>query len=65
MKATEIIKILKEDGWYLKEQKGSHQQFIHPVKPGKVTVPFHGSKDIPSGTLGSIIKQADIKKPKF
>ncbi len=47
MKATEIVKILKENGWYFKEQKGSHQQFIHPVKPGKVTVPFHGTKDIP------------------
>lgn len=65
MKAIEIIRILKEDGWYLKEQKGSHQQFIHALKPGKVTVPVHGSKDIPPGTLGSIFKQAGIKKPKF
>lgn len=65
MKATEIIRILKEDGWYFKEQKGSHQQFIHGVKPGKVTVPVHGAKDIPTGTLGSIFKQAGIKKSKF
>jgi len=61
MKATEIIRILKEDGWYLKEQKGSHPQFIHSVKPGKVTVPVHGAKEIPTGTLSSIFKQAGIK----
>lgn len=65
MKATDIIRILKENGWYLKEQKGSHQQFIHPTRPGKVTVPFHGAKDIPPGTLGNIFKQAGMKKPKF
>ena len=65
MKASEIVRLLKEDGWYLKEQKGSHQQFIHRSKPGKVTVPFHGRKDIPPGTMGSIFKQAGIKKPKI
>lgn len=65
MKATEIIKILKEDGWYLKEQKRSHQQFIHSTKSGKVTIPVHGSKDIPVGTLASIFKQAGIRKPKI
>jgi len=65
MKATEIIRLLKEDGWYFKEQKGSHQQFIHGVKPGKVTVPVYGAKDLPPGTLSSIFKQAGIKKPKF
>ena len=65
MKASEVIRIIKEHGWYLKEQKGSHQQFIHPVKQGKVTVPFHGSKDISPGTVAGIFKQAGIKKPEF
>jgi predicted RNA binding protein YcfA (HicA-like mRNA interferase family) len=64
MKPREIIRILKEDGWYLKEQKGSHQQFVHPEKKGKVTVPEHGAKDIPVGTLNNIFKQAGIKNRK-
>jgi predicted RNA binding protein YcfA (HicA-like mRNA interferase family) len=64
MKAREIVRILKEDGWYFKEQKGSHQQFIHPVKKGKVTLSYEGNDDIPPGTLGKIFKQAQIKKPK-
>ena len=64
MKATEVISILKKDGWYFKEQKGSHQQFVHSVKTGKVTVPVHGTKDLPPGTLSSIFKQAGIKKPR-
>jgi len=48
-------------GWVLKAQKGSHKQFIHPEKPGKVTVADHGKKDIPPGTLNSILKQAGLK----
>lgn len=65
MKATEVIRILKEEGWQFKEQKGSHQQFVHSVKAGKVTVPVHGAKDLPPGTLSSIFKQAGIKKPRL
>jgi predicted RNA binding protein YcfA (HicA-like mRNA interferase family) len=42
-------------------QSGSHKQFKHPVKAGKVTVADHGSKDIPPGTLNSILKQAGLK----
>lgn len=65
MTAKQVIKILEENRWFLKDQKGtSHQQFIHEVKKGKVTVPAHGSKDIPPGTLASIFKQAGLKKPK-
>ena len=48
------------DGWVLKMQRGSHRQYIHPSKPGKVTIPFHGS-DIPKGTENSILKQAGLK----
>jgi predicted RNA binding protein YcfA (HicA-like mRNA interferase family) len=61
MKAREVIKMLKEDGWVFKAQKGSHVHFEHPIKIGKVTVPDHGSKDIAKGTLNSILKQAGFK----
>ena len=40
MKVKELIKILKEDGWYQARQRGSHRQFRHPVKSGTVTVPI-------------------------
>jgi predicted RNA binding protein YcfA (HicA-like mRNA interferase family) len=62
MKCDEIIKLLKKDGWVEVAQSGSHRQFKHPVKPGKVTVPMHKAKDIPPGTLHSIYKQAGLKK---
>lgn len=60
MKAKEIIKILEADGWYEKNQKGSHKHFLHPTKKGKVTVPEHRSKDIPIGTAKNILKQAGL-----
>lgn len=57
MTSTEIIKRLKADGWYLANAVGSHKQFKHPFRSGKVTVP-HPRKDMPIGTLHSICKQA-------
>ena len=61
MTSRDILKILRKDGWYIVDQDGSHAQLKHPNKPGKVTVPIHGSKDIPPGTLNSILKQAGLK----
>ncbi|MCL6258600.1 type II toxin-antitoxin system HicA family toxin [Aquiflexum sp. TKW24L] len=60
MKIKDLLKLLKQDGWSEKTQKGSHLQLVHPTKPGKVTVPIHGG-DIPVGTLNSILKQAGLK----
>lgn len=60
MTAKEVIRLLMKDGWYEKVQKGSHKQFVHPRKSGKVTVPVH-SGDIPPGTLNSILRQAGLK----
>ncbi|MEL6353137.1 MAG: type II toxin-antitoxin system HicA family toxin [Cyanobacteria bacterium J06627_28] len=62
MKSREIISRLKSDGWSLVNTKGSHKQFKHPEKKGRVTVP-HPKKDIPIGTLKSIAKQADWNWP--
>lgn len=61
MKSTDVVRRLKKDGWKLVLQKGSHAQFKHPTKPGKVTVPMHAGKEIPPGTLNSIYKQAGWK----
>jgi predicted RNA binding protein YcfA (HicA-like mRNA interferase family) len=61
MTARDVLKILHQDGWYDVDQDGSHVQLKHPTKPGKVTVPKHSKKDIPPGTLNSILKQAGLK----
>ena len=58
--SREVIRRLKQDGWYEVAHVGSHKQFKHPVKPGRVTVP-HPVRDIPIGTLRSIEKQAGIR----
>jgi predicted RNA binding protein YcfA (HicA-like mRNA interferase family) len=60
MQSRELIAALKADGWFKVGQKGSHVQFKHPTKPGRVTVP-HPNKDIPIGTLRSIEQQANLK----
>lgn len=58
--SRDILSALKADGWFEVAQKGSHKQFKHPTKPGRVTVP-HPKKDTPPGTLRSIERQAGIK----
>lgn len=55
--SQEILAILREDGWALVATDGSHHQFKHPTKPGRVTVK-HPQKDVPIGTLKSVFKQA-------
>lgn len=60
MRSRDVIEILKEDGWKEVAVKGSHHQFSHPTKPGRVTVP-HPKAEIPKGTLSSIMKQAGLK----
>ena len=54
--------MLQSDGWYIAAVRGSHRQFKHPLKPGRVTVPGKPSDDLAPGTLNSIIKQAGLKK---
>lgn len=61
MKVKEIIKMIEKDGWFQVRQKGSHQQFNHPVKKGTVTVAGKLSDDLAKGTLKSILKQAGLK----
>ena len=59
MNAKEIIKILKENGFIKKSQKGSHEKYIKDDKT--VIVPIHGKKDVPIGTIKSIEIQSGIK----
>ena len=61
MKVSEIIRLLKAGGWYLHATRGSHRQFKHHTKAGRVTVPGKPSHDLAPGTLSSIYKQAGWK----
>lgn len=62
VKVRQVIAELENDGWQLVRTRGSHRQFRHPSKPGTVTVAGKLSVDVPPGTLGSIWKQAGLKK---
>jgi len=61
MKYRDILKMVEKDGWRLVSQEGSHRQFRHPVKRGRVTIAGHPSKEAAPGTLNSILKQAGLK----
>ncbi len=61
MTAKQIIKVIESDGWYFYEQKGSHRHFLHAIKTGKVTVPFHSSRDLPKFVVANIYRQAGLK----
>ncbi len=58
--SKDMERIILADGWVLKNQVGSHRHYTHPVKKGKVTIPFH-SKDLTRKTELSILKQAGLK----
>jgi predicted RNA binding protein YcfA (HicA-like mRNA interferase family) len=60
MRSRDVITALTKDGWKEVAKRGSHVQFKHPTKPGRVTVP-HPERDIPIGTLKSIDRQSGIK----
>ncbi len=60
MNSRDVIRMLEEDGWGEVARRGSHAQFKHPIKPGRVTVP-HPKKDLKTGTVKSIEKQAGLK----
>ncbi len=60
MDSRDIIRALKAAGWQHVATNGSHHQFKHSSRPGRVTVP-HPKRDIPAGTLRSVEKQAGLK----
>jgi predicted RNA binding protein YcfA (HicA-like mRNA interferase family) len=64
MKYRDVLRMLRDAGWVLDRTVGSHMQFRHPTRPGTVTVAAGGkeNKDVPPGTLNSILKQAGVKQ---
>ena len=57
--SDEAVRLIQADGWYPVGQNGSHRQFKHPEKKGRVTIPM-GYKDLPIGTKNKIINQAGL-----
>lgn len=62
VKVRDVIRRLTADGWIQGSQKGSHRQFEHPTKPGKVTVPGKPSDDLAPKTHRSILRQAGLEE---
>lgn len=58
--SRELIRIIEADGWQLVNVSGSHHQYRHPTKPGRVTIP-HPKKDLPAGTVRGVFHQAGLK----
>ena len=63
MKVRDVVKLIEADGWYLVVTKGSHRQYKHPMKAGRVTIAGHANDDLAPGTLNSIFKQAQVTRP--
>jgi predicted RNA binding protein YcfA (HicA-like mRNA interferase family) len=62
MKVRDVIRMIENDGWYLVATHGSHRQYKHPNKAGRVTIAGKLSHDLGPGTLNSILKQARLKE---
>lgn len=61
MKIRDVVKMVEQDGWKLVATKGSHRQYKHPVKKGRVTIAGHPSQDVHPKTLRSILVQAGLR----
>lgn len=62
MKVREATRLIEDDGWFLVATRGSHRQYKHPNKPGRVTIAGKPSDDLAPGTRSSIMKQAGLKE---
>ena len=62
MKVREAIRLIEADGWFLVATRGSHRQYKHPTKPGRVTIAGKPSDDLAPGSVNSILKQAGLKE---
>lgn len=61
MKVSEILRILKKDGWYLHREGANHSLYRHAIKEGTVILPRHPNTELKKGTEQSILKQARLK----
>ncbi len=64
LKVRDAIRLIEKDGWSLVGTRGSHRQYKHPVKTGRVTIAGKPSDDLAAGTITSILKQAGLRETK-
>jgi predicted RNA binding protein YcfA (HicA-like mRNA interferase family) len=64
VKVRDVIRLIEGDGWVLVATRGSHRQYKHAAKPGRVTIAGKPSDDMAPGTLNSVLKQAGLKESK-
>lgn len=65
LKAVEVVDVLKHHGFILISQRGSHQKWKHPDSGKQVIVPYHKGKQLPLGTLRSIVDGSGIREEEF
>jgi predicted RNA binding protein YcfA (HicA-like mRNA interferase family) len=61
MRVREVLRLIEADGWFLVATRGSHRQYKHATKPGRVTVAGKPSDELPPGTLNSVLNQAQLR----
>jgi predicted RNA binding protein YcfA (HicA-like mRNA interferase family) len=64
MKVRDVIRLIEQEGWFLVATRGSHRQYKHAIKPGRVTIAGKPSDDMAAGTFNSVLKQAGLKEQK-
>jgi predicted RNA binding protein YcfA (HicA-like mRNA interferase family) len=62
MKVRDLIRKVEDDGWRHVKTRGSHRQYKHPVKRGRVTIPGHSGDDVHPDTLKSVLTQAGLRE---
>lgn len=65
LRPEQVIRALKKGGFYIHETTGSHIQMKHPIKPGRVTIPYHSRFDLPKHIVKSIVRQAGLTNQEF
>jgi predicted RNA binding protein YcfA (HicA-like mRNA interferase family) len=65
LKPREVVRALEKAGFFIHETSGSHVHLKHPLKPGRVTVPYHERFDLPKHIVKSILRQAGLTNQEF
>ena len=61
VKCSELLKILRKNGWFKISQKGSHLKLGHPIRSNKIIFPNHGSQELGKGLEIRILKEVGLK----
>lgn len=65
LKPREVVRALQRAGYVIHETTGSHVHLKHPLRPGRITIPYHGRFDLPKHIVKSIVRQAGLTNEEF